>query len=555
MKRTRILTMLLTVVLMMQLFAGCGDETLQSTVASAPEEQNVVSEVAEISEVEMDSAEDTAQWPVGVSLPLVAEMTTITAFRQFSEGGVIPSLNDNEALKELERRTNVHVEWTTYSSMDTEPFNLFIASQDYTDLIVTNISTYSGGIDKAIEDEVYLAGNDYLELMPNFCALRNSNTDVKKQTATDSGNVFFTAIQSSVQPPYLGPMVRGDWLEDLQLDTPVTYDDWYEMLTAFKNEKGAVAPVLISSTGYSTMAYGLTSGYDVIGDFYAENGTTVKYGFTQDGMKEYVEMIAKWYAEGLIDPDFISHNTFMDGETMYANNQTGAFEEHMYIMIDSISASNDDPDNYVVPVAYPSKTKDAQGSLHFGLRNEICGANAFFITTAAVERGVDDLCAQWIDYRYSEEGANLLNFGIEGTSYEFDENGQPQFTDYILNNDQYTSKEMMDIWTEMGYGNYYVWERENQLYDDRVLAAYDVWGNSTTCDWNMPPATMTAEEAEAYSALYSDISVYVNETVLQFITGTRSLDDWDTFVAAVESMGIDECIGYKQAALDRYNNR
>ena len=37
------------------------------------------------------------------------------------------------------------------------------------------------------------------------------------------------------------------------------------------------------------------------------------------------------------------------------------------------------------------------------------------------------------------------------------------------------------------------------MYSEDILSAYDVWGGGSTGDWVMPPITMTAEEAEAFS--------------------------------------------------------
>ena len=49
--------------------------------------------------------------------------------------------------------------------------------------------------------------------------------------------------------------------------------------------------------------------------------------------------------------------------------------------------------------------------------------------------------------------------------------------------------------------------------------------------------------------------VSVNEMVARIITGAVSIDEWDSVVAEIESMGIEECIEVQQAALDRYNAR
>lgn len=93
------------------------------------------------------------------------------------------------------------------------------------------------------------------------------------------------------------------------------------------------------------------------------------------------------------------------------------------------------------------------------------------------------------------------------------------------------------------------------MYSEDILSAYDAWGGGSTGDWVMPPITMTAKEAEDYSSAYGNIETHVNETVLKIIVGEASLDTWDDMVANIESMGIQDCIAIKQAALDRYNAR
>ena len=39
---------------------------------------------------------------------------------------------------------------------------------------------------------------------------------------------------------------------------------------------------------------------------------------------------------------------------------------------------------------------------------------------------------------------------------------------------------------------------------------------------------------------------------MRFILGTQSMEDWDGFVAQMESLGMDEVLAAKQAAYDRY---
>ena len=47
----------------------------------------------------------------------------------------------------------------------------------------------------------------------------------------------------------------------------------------------------------------------------------------------------------------------------------------------------------------------------------------------------------------------------------------------------------------------------------------------------------------------------MDENTVSFISGTKSLDEYDAFVEQIKAMGIDDAIAIQQAALDRYNNR
>ena len=98
------------------------------------------------------------------------------------------------------------------------------------------------------------------------------------------------------------------------------------------------------------------------------------------------------------------------------------------------------------------------------------------------------------------------------------------------------------------------WQSYQGLPNEGALEAYNVW-NRDSNDYVIPQITRTAEEGERYSSVYSDIQTFANESIPQFIMGTKPLSEFDAFVAQIRSMGIDEVIQIQQTALDRYNNR
>lgn len=67
-----------------------------------------------------------------------------------------------------------------------------------------------------------------------------------------------------------------------------------------------------------------------------------------------------------------------------------------------------------------------------------------------------------------------------------------------------------------------------------------------------PDVTYTQEELDTLM-VYVDIANYVKSMESQFVTGEVSLDDWDSYVDTINSMGLESIIAVKQAAYERWN--
>ena len=78
-------------------------------------------------------------------------------------------------------------------------------------------------------------------------------------------------------------------------------------------------------------------------------------------------------------------------------------------------------------------------------------------------------------------------------------------------------------------------------------------GADTTLD--MPMVTLTAEEGQDYAKVMNQVSTYQETAVLQFIMGTRSLDEFDAYVEDMKQLEIEKAISYQQSAYDRYQAR
>ena len=85
------------------------------------------------------------------------------------------------------------------------------------------------------------------------------------------------------------------------------------------------------------------------------------------------------------------------------------------------------------------------------------------------------------------------------------------------------------------------------LYDAAVKY-YDTLGP----DEIIPPVSMNEEDSVEFSALYSEISSYVEESVARFVTGDRDIDaEWDSYLADLEAMGLERFLELFQTNYDR----
>ena len=102
----------------------------------------------------------------------------------------------------------------------------------------------------------------------------------------------------------IGPMIREDWLNELGLEVPTTIDEWHTVLTAFKEEKGATAPLTWEYTmGALTNEDPFAYAFGACRNFFIGDDGKVHFGATEPGYKDYLTTFNQWYEEGLLDPD------------------------------------------------------------------------------------------------------------------------------------------------------------------------------------------------------------------------------------------------------------
>ena len=534
------------------------------TVAAAPEaEGSAVSAVEEGAPVDADAVpyEDTFEEGAGVWPICDPGEKTITIwdgwFPFFS--AFFESFDDTLFFQEMEKRTGVKTEFTLVNAEQAaEQFNLMVATGDYRDLMHDVDTNYVGGLDKAWEDEVIIPIDDLMsEWMPNYKKVIYSNAKFVDDLTSDEGNMYLISIvREDPGFPDYGLVIRQDWLDKIGKDRPETYDEYYDVLTAFKNEIGASAPMMLSNCG-SYPGNFFCSGFGVNGSlvngsqpFYQVDGQ-VKYGPMEEGYKKYLETMAKWYSEGLIYQDFYTHfeSNTMPPDGLVTGDQMGVFgcnTQDIAERYNSVTGTNEE----LRLVAAFDPVENKGDTTHFASDRTGEAGGGYCISTACEDL---ETVARWADYIYTEEGQLLSNFGVEGETFDYDENGEPKLGDLILHNEimptmlaitKYTTFNLVGV--EDAYRMY-------AEYTPEQWEAGEIWSMGDS-DYTIPrKVSMTTEESEIFASTYSDIATYVAEHTLSVILGKENIDDlWDEYVSNIESMDIATCIEQQQSAYDRY---
>ena len=551
MKNAKKLVAMLLVLAMVLSLAACGNTP--STSSATDDASSATTESgAESAAEDGETAE-----PGEFKLPIVDEPVTLTYFNADDTNAAIitKDWNDNQFYQEMEARTGVHLEFETVSSADYQTnFNLMIASGNLADLIYVGASYYSEGVDAAIDDGYFLDLTDKVEeYMPNYNAIRTSDVQYELLSTTDSGRLGAVyELRQSKQGPWLGLWMRQDWLDDLGMEVPKTFDQWHDVLTAFKNEKGATAPLILNFSGSDGEFGAMSGGLNVLNSWQLDETGAVNFGPYMDAWKEYVTIMHQWYNEGLIDPDFMATDERTADMAKVVTGASGAFAA-LYTMPSLYEASSEDPNMKLVPVNPPLKNEGDES--HIRLRDSYTSGN----TAISADCENWEVALRYLDYLYTEEGALLANYGIEGDTFNFDESGEPVFTDKIVNNpDGWTMAQTVASYLcpSAGIANWSDWTRELAGVPEKDQECYNVWAEGDDA-WRLPSSvTHTQEESTERAALYADISTCVKENTAKFISGALDIEEnWDAYIAELETSGIERAIEITQAAYDRYLSR
>ena len=513
-------------------------------------------------------------------LPVVDQPETLTYFFGYESSvlNYLPGgeLQNHQIWSALEDLTGVHVEMTIVdSSTATDKLNLMLASGDFTDLM--NMSSYTSGVDAAYEQEIILDLGDQLEAnMPNYWTIIHSDQKLLGEVQDSGKFLAIYPIKDEVANPQdMGPFVRMDWLEDLNMEVPTTYDELTKVLEAFKSEKNCAEPMSLYNTvsmndgllmgGFGSMAELSTNGLsgNALNGYYQEDGHVV-YGATADGTRKFLSWLHMLYEKGLIDFENMQNrmiNPFSELTAVAcAQGDTGyMFSNQPFGGNYSVMAASDygDPGCNWWPVQDVGET--AGQEIPFFEEVTLVDNIATILCVSTQCENVET-ALKFLDYGYSYAGSLLYNFGYqkgsghEIESWDFNAEGRPEFDPAVF--EQFGATAIgSSVLATKDLGGVIVDTRLAFEFGDRENACFDAWKTNKRPANILGSATQfTAEEGQEAAGIYSDILTHVSTSVLQFINGDLDVDDdsvWKGYVSEIEAMDLGRLTEIVQTAYDR----
>lgn len=572
----RISALVRSLVMVLCMLAGCGGEPSGSGASAPAAETNssagTVTTPAPAPEIKVpdasnvESAQESAApeyQKVDYGYPLFEDTVELSMFYCLRQGGGMPSKADGGQpfWTDLEDRLNVKLEWIEPGEASVaEQYNLLCVSGALPDIVFQgminmNGPAYSGGYDKAIEDEIYFDMYDMLEeYAPNYWYYLNTVDGFYRDTVTDGGAIYgFSTLFTEQSPTTMGLLVNGEYLEATGLELPDTVPGWMEVFSAMKSN-GVTAPCAVNSTGaLLNGAFSDALGGGATHTFLVDAEThEIVYDGISKQSREYIQLFRELWSQGCIDKDFLS--VVGIDASPFLNGTTGTWSG-MNQDLDSWETRY--PDLTVTPC--PVIRMEGGGSGQVAIADEFVAMTDDRGGELVITTNCDDVesAMRFCDWFYSDEGYLHSNYGWDqGVNYDMVDD-KPVFTE-MMNSRSESGYGYVSIYTnDNDFGLVDTWRRESQ-WTELSRSAVELWSaedSSAAIYYNLPlSVSLSLEEQETLPNSPADLETYVTSQVIKWCVCEDDFNDaaWNAYVDTVYQMGLEEMLEAYNRAYQAY---
>ncbi len=511
-----------------------------------------------------------------------ADSTTPVAIKIFAPQDPNVDLATNSFTLEAEKKFNIKFEWQT-TTLDgnaaKEKRQISLASGDYPDLymLIPWVDQFSEtDLLRYGQQGVVIPLNDLIDqYAPNIKAALDKYPYFKAMAYAPDGKIYgLPQYIDCYHCSFPNKMwVNSTWLKKLNITTPKTTADFKAMLEAFKtkdpNGNGKADEVALSGSiedyGVRVIPYLMNAFiYDDDRTFLIMNSGKVDLAANKQEWKDGLTYIKSLVDAGLIDPGAFTQNAeaFKKiGDNADAEILGAAAGMHPAIFVTTGDNAKYGSDyDAIPPLTGPN-------GMHYATYNFGSVAGGTFVLTNKASQEAQVAAIKLVDYMFTTDGQIRAHFGEEGKDWRKPKDGDvaneesatpnlaqiPLATDEKPHNTAWGSlaqyfqpKEFRDAWVQakdiyasVGYERRL--QEATHLYDGNQPK--DLYPHWTV--WINP------DQADEAATLRQNITDYVNQNALEFVTGTKNIDtDWDAYVKGLDQLNLTRYLEIMQQSYD-----
>lgn len=536
MKKRRLMAAAMAAVMLTGTLAGCSAKSETSGTEAA----------------KGDAGTSQAQTEETLEGSLVSkEPKEFTVFLNFNN---MPFDSNWQVWQEAAKRTNISLKGTISlsNSNEEEAFNLMMSSGNLADIIGY---VDASSLEKLGRDGGMIPLNDLIkEHAPNIQKVLDEDARFRQTAYSLDGNIYQIPKNQELKAAEFW-WIRQDWLDKLNLKAPTTVDELHDVLYAFRNEdpngNGLKDEIpLFDRAGWKQPDEYLYL-WDTSLEFYPRDGK-MKYEPLEENFKTGVSNMIKWYQEGLIDPEIFTRGA-SSRDTLLGGDLGGCTHDWVSTANYNSTLQETIPGFQMVAIVPPA---DQNGVVKERVSRY-----------PGVGWGISSQCKdpvtviKFMDYFFTEEGSDLMNWGIEGDTFTRDADGSKHFTDTVLQSELTPIGYLRSIGAQYRIGmcqdgDYeYATMKEDGIEANKLYNGHDEW-----FDDSLPPyldgkmaLKYTSDDETEYKNIMASIKPYVDEKFQSWILGVNDFDsEYDIFIKELKARGIDRALEINQKAYDTF---
>ncbi|MWV42608.1 extracellular solute-binding protein [Paenibacillus sp. HJL G12] len=464
----------------------------------------------------------------------------------YSDSSAYPFNKDWALFKKLQAQANVDLDVQSVPSPDyNNKLRIVLSSGSIPDLVT---EVRQDIVSEFAQNGVLLPLSDYMDKLPNLKKKIEEYQieDELENWRTKDGKLYVAPVMNETALYNTAPVIRMDLIKKYGLKIPETMDELYAVLKTLKEKDPASFPMANLESAdtlrnLSGAAWGIDPSYN--GFVYNQDTKSYAYSYTGDHYKQYVSFLHKLITEKLADPELFT--TSLDSWKQKMVTGKSVFT---YTWISELAQLNADgkknvsPDFELAPIAPIAGPggKLAASTLRI--------PHGIVIPASAAKKPYFDQLLAFLDYLYSDEGSNIVTWGIENDSYEVVD-GKKQFTDKITG----AASIQRALWdsgaSNQNYTMLYTYDWFIKVLDNPLVST--LTEEAIANHW-FPPITkvpkLSPDEKEEENMQLTTIKDAYAKAQDAFVFGGMSIEtDWNNYVKDMENRGVKKLI-------DLYNN-